>query len=187
MTSRVAQLRRIVRHGKPPQRVSRSWPARTAWALAACLAAGTLCAQSPESMVTPESEHLVKDADHYAIPDVSDKSLQKVKVAPEHEKYLIKFGLAVLGDYTAFTQDANSKQQVGNQSDKFEVRSARFLIHGYFKLGLKWNYFASYEYKGFDKNPGDPLLVRYRRQHLNAARSEARHTDIRQDEGAVCL
>jgi phosphate-selective porin len=108
-------------------------------------------------MVTPESEHLVKDADHYAIPDVSDKSLQKVKVAPEHEKYLIKFGLAVLGDYTAFTQDANSKQQVGNQSDKFEVRSARFLIHGYFKLGLKWNYFASYEYKGFDKNPGDPF------------------------------
>jgi phosphate-selective porin len=133
-----------------------SWAARTTSVLAACLAAGTVCAQSPESEVTPESAHLVKDADHYAIPDVSDKTLQKVNVVPEHKKFEIKFGLALLADYTTFAQDANSKEQVGTQNDKFEVRSLRLLVHGYFDLGRTWNYFASYEYKGFDKNPGDP-------------------------------
>jgi hypothetical protein len=42
-------------------------PTRTAWALAACPAAGTVCAQSLESDVTPEFEYLVKEAARYAI------------------------------------------------------------------------------------------------------------------------
>jgi phosphate-selective porin OprO and OprP len=130
--------------------------AGTAWVLAACLAAGAACAQSVESEVTPESEHLIKDASNFAIPDISDQSLKKMAIVPEHKKYEIKFGLAVLTDYTTFSQDADSRQQVGIQEDKFEVRSLRVLAHGFFELGRKWNYLASYEYKGFDKNPGDP-------------------------------
>jgi len=102
----------------------RGWALRTASPGVGCclavalLSGGLASAQSVESDVTSESEHLVKDASHYAIPDVSDKSLDTMKVEDEHDRFQIKFGLALLaGDYTSFKQDAESKAQVGNQRD----------------------------------------------------------------------
>ena len=57
-------------------------------------------------------------------------------------------------DYTSFTQDEASKEQVGVQEDKYEVRSLRANAYGYFELWRRWNYLFSYEYKGFDQVPG---------------------------------
>jgi phosphate-selective porin len=127
--------------------------------LAGCVAAlpPGAHAQSIESDLTPESEALVKDADHYALPDISDQTLAEAEVTDAKDNFSIDFGLVVMpADYTTFSQDADSKAQVGNQQDEFEARSLRLMARGFFDLFRKWNYVLSYEYKGFDKNPGDP-------------------------------
>jgi len=54
-------------------------------------------------------------------------------------------------DYTTFDQDDASRAQVGNQQDEFEARSLRVMARGHFELWRRWNYVASYEYKGFDQ------------------------------------
>jgi phosphate-selective porin len=113
---------------------------------------GAAHAQSVESDVTPESADQVLDQEQYAIPDVSDESLETLQVEDAHKRYQLKFGLVVMpADYTTFDQDAASKSQVGNQQDEFEARSLRLMARGYFELFRKWNYVVSYEYKGFDQ------------------------------------
>ena len=121
---------------------------------------GTAHAQSVESDVTPESAGQVMDHDHYVVPDISDESLEAMKVEDEHKRYQLKFGLVVMpADYTTFDQDAASKSQVGNQQDEFEARSLRLMARGYFELFRKWNYVVSYEYKGFDQTSTDDWNV----------------------------
>jgi len=121
---------------------------------------GTAHAQSVESDVTPESAGQVMDHDHYVVPDISDESLEAMKVEDEHKRYQVKFGLVVMpADYTTFDQDAASKSQVGNQQDEFEARSLRLMARGYFELFRKWNYVVSYEYKGFDQTSTDDWNV----------------------------
>ena len=121
---------------------------------------GTAHAQSVESDVTPESAGLVMDHEHYVVPDISDESLEAMKVEDEHKRYQVKFGLVVMpADYTTFDQDAASKSQVGNQQDEFEARSLRLMARGYFELFRKWNYVVSYEYKGFDQTSTDDWNV----------------------------
>lgn len=114
-------------------------------------------AQSPESDITPESEALVAAAEDYVVPDISDKALSEMKVEDPKDRFTATLGIALLpADYTSFNQDANSKSQVGNQQDEFEARSMRLSVRGTFELFRKWNYFVSYEYKGFDQtSPSD--------------------------------
>jgi phosphate-selective porin len=125
---------------------------RLAAAILAC-GAGPAFAQSVESDVTPESARLVKDSSEFAIPQiVSDQSLQSMQYQDGHDRFAVKFGLVIMpADYTTFDQDAASKAQVGNQRDEFEARSLRLMARGHFELFRKWNYVASYEYKGFDQ------------------------------------
>jgi len=125
---------------------------RLAAAVLAC-GAGPAFAQSVESDVTPESARLVKDSSEFAMPQiVSDQSLQSMQYQDEHDRFAVKFGLVIMpADYTTFDQDAASKAQVGNQRDEFEARSLRLMARGHFELFRKWNYVASYEYKGFDQ------------------------------------
>lgn len=125
---------------------------RLAAAVLAC-GAGPAFAQSIESDITPESARLVKDSSEFAIPQlVSDQSLQSMQYQDEHDRFAVKFGLVIMpADYTTFDQDAASKAQVGNQRDEFEARSLRLMARGHFELFRKWNYVASYEYKGFDQ------------------------------------
>jgi phosphate-selective porin len=121
-------------------------------AILAC-AAGPALAQSVESDVTPESSHLVKDSSEYAIPQiVSDDTLQSMQYEDAHDRFSVKLGLVIMpADYTTFDQDEASKAQLGNQRDEFEARSLRLMARGHFELFRKWNYVASYEYKGFDQ------------------------------------
>jgi phosphate-selective porin len=119
--------------------------------MAICLIATPAWAQSPESDLTPESQALALKARDFAIPDVPDATLETMRVEDAHDRFEIKFGIVALLDYTTFDQDDASRQQVGVQSDKGEVRSFRVSARGFFDFFRKWNYFASYEYKGFDQ------------------------------------
>lgn len=124
------------------------------------LGTGSALAQSVESDVTPESAHLAKDASAYALPDFRDETLESAKYEDGHDRFSVKFGLVVMpADYTTFDQDADSKAQVGNQQDEFEVRSLRLMARGHFELFRKWNYVLSYEYKGFDQDSSDDWNV----------------------------
>src|SRR5262249_52625350 len=109
-------------------------------------------AQSPESQ-NPEGAFRQADEVH-AVPDVPTDILDKLGF--ETKFFTLKAGLAVLGDYTWFTQNAASLEQVGVQDDKAEFRSFRVMLHGTFRLFTEWQYMFSYEYKGFDHNDDDP-------------------------------
>jgi hypothetical protein len=56
--------------------------------LACCVGAlpFSVHAQSIESDVTPESAALVKDDEHYALPDIGDKTLAEAEVTDEHDR-----------------------------------------------------------------------------------------------------
>lgn len=120
--------------------------------LLALLLAAPAYSQSVESDLPPEAEAEAKDAEHYALPDITDKALASTQVTDEQKRFAVKLGFAFLpADYTFFDQDADSIARVGEQEDQYEVRSLRFMARGFFELGRKWNYMVSYEYKGFDK------------------------------------
>jgi phosphate-selective porin len=118
---------------------------------AASLIAGQAWSQSPESDITPEAAEQGLDKATYAIPDVPDATLNAMEIEDAHDRFEVKFGIAALFDYTSFEQDAASRAQVGNQEDEFEVRSFRVSARGFFELWRRWDYMASYEYKGFDQ------------------------------------
>jgi phosphate-selective porin OprO and OprP len=108
-------------------------------------------AQSEESDLAPDYQPPA-DVETFAIPDVPDATLAAQNY--ENRRITMKLGLAVLADYTAFSQDANSLAQVGKQEDKSEFRSFRFMVRGDLKFLSDWKYFISAEYKGFGQNDG---------------------------------
>jgi phosphate-selective porin len=122
-----------------------------ALAAATSLASGQAWSQSPESDVTPEAEAQGLDKATYVIPAVPDSTLEELNIEDEKDRFSVKFGIVALFDYTSFEQDAASRAQVGNQEDEFEVRSFRISARGFFELWRRWDYMASYEYKGFDQ------------------------------------
>jgi phosphate-selective porin len=131
-------------------------PAALAVAAAATLLHGSgAVAQSEESQLTPESAAQVRDAEHYAMPDVPDATLASANIDPPEKNWGVNWGAAILpADYTTFTQDRASKEQVGIQDDTYQVRSFRLSSYGYFELLRRWSYLLSYEYKGFAQIPG---------------------------------
>ena len=133
----------------------RAASAAVATAVALVVAQQPALAQSLESEVTPESAHLVKDSSHYALPDIADRWLERLRFDDSEDRFSVKPGLAILTDYTGFRQDAASLAQVGRQDDQFEVRSFRVSLRGHFELFGRWDYNIGYEYKGFSQNPGD--------------------------------
>jgi phosphate-selective porin len=122
---------------------------------AALTAGGTAAAQSVESDLAPDSERYVRDSSHYAVPGPSDRFLSRWRIDDGKDRFSFKFGLAALWDYTFVDQDEASLLQVGEQQDDHEVRSLRFTGRGHVELFRRWNYNLTYEYKGFDKDPGD--------------------------------
>jgi phosphate-selective porin OprO and OprP len=131
---------------------------RLAAAVLSCCVAGTASAQSIESDLPPGSEPHTEKPGFFILPDLGlKKLLDAMRVTDEQDRFSAKFGLVVMpADYTTFDQDAASREQVGNQQDTFEARSLRLMARGHFTLFRKWNYVASYEYKGFANEPGDP-------------------------------
>jgi phosphate-selective porin OprO/OprP len=126
------------------------------WLAVAAVVAASLSpapgrAQSPESDVTPEAQASGLHEATFAIPDAPSALPDALSIADPHDRFEVKFGVVALLDYTRFDQDAASLAQVGNQQDEFEVRSFRLSARGFFDLWRHWDYFVSYEYKGFDQ------------------------------------
>jgi phosphate-selective porin len=110
-------------------------------------------AQSPESDV-PEG-HPPEAETHWAFPEIPDKTLDALKI--DTKFFTLHWGLCVIGDYTAFQQNEGSLEQVGKQEDTKEFRSFRLMLRGQIHFLGTWTYLVSGEYKGFDRDPGDPL------------------------------
>jgi phosphate-selective porin OprO and OprP len=124
-------------------------------ALAGAVTPGVSLAQSPESDLTPEGETLARDAGNFALPDFTDQELESGNIEDARDRFSMKLGIALLfADYTDFTQDDASIQQVGEQQDKYEPRSLRLMARGHYELFTRWNYVASFEYNGFEWEPG---------------------------------
>ena len=89
----------------------------------------------------------------YIVPDLSP-----ARGAPRawpSAGFTLRPSAAILGDYTAFSQDDDSVAQVGKQKDSAEWRSFRFQVLGSFGGTYRVNYQLGGEYKGFDSDPED--------------------------------
>lgn len=67
----------------------------------------------------------------------------------------LHLGAAPIFDYTWFSQDQASIDQVGVQGDDFDIRSARIQARGnlFARREHPWKYLVSFEYRGFDSDP----------------------------------
>jgi len=113
-------------------------------------------AQSAESEPPPargtfKVEPLPPPAKSFGLPDLPPP-------APDHaavrtDWFTLKFGLVTLVDYTGFTQDAASVDQVGTQLDQWEARSLRLMLRGSVGSTYTARYLVAGEYKGFESDP----------------------------------
>jgi phosphate-selective porin OprO/OprP len=118
-------------------------------------------AQQTESAAEPAGDHTGADVqlvDHkrkYLVPDLPPtKPPTPEEAARKAEKFFtIRPSLAMLGDWTNYSQDAASVAQLGVQDDEFQVRSARLTLLGSIGSDYKVSYQFGGEYKGFDTEP----------------------------------
>ncbi|MBK0369140.1 porin [Flavobacterium agrisoli] len=90
----------------------------------------------------------------YFIPDATHKGMRWSRF---HTKWFTsKLGFAPILDYNQNIQNADSKNQVGSQESRFDIRSARVMVSGQINFKNPWKYLISVEYKGFDRAPEDP-------------------------------
>ncbi len=87
------------------------------------------------------------------VPDISDSTYNSTSIRDRW--FTLKFGAVPIVDYTWFAQDQASLDQVGEQEDAWDIRSARILARGeLFRNHAKpWTYLVSFEYRGFDTDP----------------------------------
>jgi phosphate-selective porin OprO and OprP len=132
-----------------------------ATALACALTLGVFCAprahaQSEESDPAPargqfEAAPLPPPERPYVLPDVPQSLTDQTQVRSRW--ITIKFGVALLLDYNAFRQDADSVAQVGEQKDQWDDRSFRGMVRGTIGGDYKIAYLIAAEYKGFETEP----------------------------------
>jgi phosphate-selective porin OprO/OprP len=126
-------------------------------AAAAVLLAVPAAAQITESTREPAGDHtganiiIVDHKRRYAVPDLP------LAKPPSPEKqarfFTIRPSVALLGDWTNFSQNDNSINQVGVQNDEFQVRSARLNLISVIGHSYKVVFQVGGEYKGFDSDP----------------------------------
>jgi len=105
-------------------------------------------ALSPAPQLPSQDSETVKNK-KYTTPDLPDPFAKWTRY--HSEWFSIGLGLAALVDYDYFSQDANSKTQIGAQESQWDLRSMRFIASG--SLGPsshRMSFLASYEYNGFD-------------------------------------
>ncbi len=137
-------------------RVGRPW--HHVWRVSALCATLTLACVAVAAAQSWESDpaHGIPPAPPVStiVPDVPDGILTKANVKTDN--FSIKFGLAILLDYTAFSQNENSITQQGVQADQFQVRDFRFMARGHARVLTDWRYQVSLQYRGFAQQPGQP-------------------------------
>ncbi len=110
------------------------------------------------SLETPIGDHT--GADVAAVPDHKRKFFfpdlpppKPPSAARQAAFFTIRPSLALLGDWTNFTQNPENIGQVGEQQDEFQVRSARLSLLGTIGRSYKVAFQIGGEYKGFDTEP----------------------------------
>ncbi|CDF78763.1 phosphate-selective porin O and P [Formosa agariphila KMM 3901] len=90
----------------------------------------------------------------YFIPDATHRGMRWTR---SHNKWFTtKLGFSPILDYNLNIQDQDSKDQVGSQESRFDIRSARVMLRGDINFKTPWHYLISVEYKGFDRGDDDP-------------------------------
>jgi phosphate-selective porin OprO/OprP len=160
----------------PPRRIDappQTDPRRSAWSLpsrrplgwlqlaALGIAMSVVCApgaraQSEESEPAPalgkfEAEPLPPPEKPFLVPDLSASVADQVQV--KSRTFTLKVGLVLIEDYTSFSQDTDSRAQVGEQSSQWDIRAARLMLHGTIGQDYRIGYLVAGEYKGFESDP----------------------------------
>jgi len=105
-------------------------------------------ALSPAPQLTSKDSEAVKKQ-QYITPDLSSRIEKWTSYRGEY--FTTELGVAALIDYDSFSQDAESKKQIGVQDDQWDTRSMRFFASG--GIGPKSyrvSYLAAYGFNGFD-------------------------------------
>lgn len=84
----------------------------------------------------------------FILPEAPRALTEKTQVRSKW--FTLKVGFVLIADYTAFSQDAASVSQVGDQRDQWDDRAARLMLRG--TLG-KVNYLVAGESKRFETDP----------------------------------
>jgi phosphate-selective porin OprO/OprP len=86
----------------------------------------------------------------HAVPELVREDLEV-----KSRWFTMHLGLVPIFDYTWFTQDQASVDQVGVQEDDFDIRSARMMARGTIFAHSKHapRYLVAFEYRGFDSDP----------------------------------
>lgn len=125
--------------------------------VAALLLAVPAAAQVTESAAEPLGDHTganIVVVDHkrkYFMLDLPPA--KPPSAAKQAQFFTIRPSVALLGDWTNFSQNDNSIRQVGVQEDEFQVRSARLNLISTIGRSYKVVFQVGGEYKGFDTEP----------------------------------
>ena len=89
----------------------------------------------------------------FVMPDLPDD--WKSRASYDGRLFSTAFTLVSLVDYNAFVQDDNSRTQVGDQKDQWDLRTLRLMFRGQLKFAHPVDYFVSLEVKGKDHVQND--------------------------------
>ena len=116
---------------------------------------------SPPGQQAGESGQAVPDTDYappapgtpaaisatrFVMPDLPDD--WKAYTAYAGRLFSTAFSLVALVDYNAFVQDSDSRTQVGDQGDEWDLRTLRLMFRGQLKFSHPIDYLISMEVKG---------------------------------------
>lgn len=73
--------------------------------------------------------------------------------------YRVKLSSLDLLDYTSFSQNATSVEQIGPEHSQAEIRAARIIASG--NLSPSWTYSLSANYNGLDRTPDESVIGFY--------------------------
>jgi phosphate-selective porin OprO and OprP len=121
--------------------------------LAGVVPAGAQSAESepPPARGTFKVESLPPPAKPFLVPDMPPSAADRAAVRTSW--FTLKFGLVTLVDYTGFSQDAASLEQVGTQDSRWDARSLRLMLRGTVGRSHTVKYLVAGEYKGFESDP----------------------------------
>jgi phosphate-selective porin OprO/OprP len=125
------------------------------------IALGAICvadayAQSPEYEAAPARGEFIPapvppPTLPYVLPDVPDTLASQARLLSSW--FTLKIGFCTILDYWWYHQDQNSIAQVGKESDEWDIRAARLILHGTLGADYKVFYLIAGEYKGFESDP----------------------------------
>ena len=73
----------------------------------------------------------------------------------ENKAFSVTFIFTPVVDIAGFAQDANSKEQVGDQPTKVEWRAERLIFFGKLKFERPWGYMFGWNFNGFEAAQGN--------------------------------